>query len=92
MVDSEDDEHLRHAARVFRIAFVGLLTSAFFLSRSFVMIFYVTLGMSAAVRMMYRAKHPEMKTDTKRVLRTIGLVIFGSVLFLYLFVRVRGLH
>lgn len=87
-----DDADLVHAAKVLRVAFVGLLTSAFFLSRSFSMVFYVMLGMSASVRMIYLARHPEEKIDRKVMFRRILMVLVGSVVFLYLFVRIRGIH
>lgn len=90
--DASDDASLIHAAKVLRIAFVGLLTSAFFLSRSFSMVFYVLLGMSASVRMIYLARHPEEKINRSVMLRRVLMVLVGSVVFLYLFVRVRGIH
>ncbi len=88
--DSETD--LIHAARVMRVAFVGLLTSAFFLSRSFSMVFYLVLGMSAALRLMYDRKHPEITHPYGKLVRAVMLAVVGSVVFLYLFVRIRGVH
>ncbi|MDP9039642.1 MAG: O-antigen ligase family protein [Acidobacteriota bacterium] len=88
--DSESD--LIYAARIMRIAFVGLLTSAFFLSRSFSMVFYLVLGMSAALRLIYDKRHPEMTHPFGKLLRAVTVTIVLSVVFLYLFVRIRGLH
>jgi O-antigen ligase len=89
---SADDADLVHAAKVLRVAFVGLLTSAFFLSRSFSMVFYVMLGMAASVRMIYLARHPEQTINNKLMIRRVLMVLGGSVIFLYLFVRIRGIH
>jgi hypothetical protein len=90
--DPNSDASLQHVARVMRIAFVGLLTSAFFLSRSFSMVFYIVLGMSASVRLIYRSRHPEEKTNLPQLIKRNLIFIVGSVLFLYLFVRIRGIH
>ena len=88
-----DDETLRHAARIFRITFVGMLTTAFFLSRTFSMVFYIILGMSASLRRIYRISHPdELKAEMGPMVKKIVIVVVASVLFLYVFVRVRGLH
>lgn len=88
----DSDDQLVAAAKVLRVSFVGLLTAAFFLSRSFSMIFYIILGMSAALRLMYRAKHPEATINLKMLFRRIAFALVGSVIFLYLFVRIRGIH
>lgn len=88
--NSEAD--LIHAAKVLRVAFVGLLTSAFFLSRTFSMVFYLILGMSASVRMLHLELHPDEKIDRKLMIKRIVLFLVGSVIFLYLFVRIRGIH
>jgi O-antigen ligase len=87
-----EDGELIHAAKVLRVSFVGLLTSAFFLSRSFSMVFYVLLGMSAVVRIIFLAKHPDQVTDRKLMFKRILMVLAGSVVFLHLFVRIRGVH
>ena len=91
-MNPDNDGRLKHAAKVFQVAFVGLLTSAFFLSRTFSMVFYVTLGMCAAVRMMYLRRHTDTELNLLGLLKRIGFVIVGSVMFLYLFVRIRGIH
>lgn len=88
----DSDEDLVRAAKVIRVSFVGLLTAAFFLSRTFSMVFYIVLGMSAALRLMHRKRHPQVSVDLRILGRRIALVIFGSVVFLYLFVRIRGIH
>lgn len=95
IVEAEDpnsDERLQYIAKVIRVSFVGLLTSAFFLSRSFSMVFYIVLGMSATLRLIYRTRHPEAKVRTGLLMKRIALVVAGSIVFLYLFVRIRGLH
>ncbi|GAC1414638.1 MAG: hypothetical protein NVSMB62_00820 [Acidobacteriaceae bacterium] len=92
MTKRDSDEDLVRAAKVLLVSFVGLLTAAFFLSRSFSMVFYIVLGMSAALRLMYQSKHPAMSVDLRMLGRRIAFVIAGSVVFLYLFVRIRGIH
>lgn len=87
-----DDADLVQTAKILRIAFVGLLTSAFFLSRSFSMVFYIMLGIAGSVRLMYLQRHPQEKIDSKVMMKRVMIVIVGSVLFLYLFVRIRGVH
>lgn len=91
-VDPNSDENLAYAAKVMRVSFVGLLTSAYFLSRTFSMVFYIALGLAAALRIIYRKRHPEVTTDVRLLVKRIMMFIVGSVVFLYLFVRIRGLH
>ena len=86
------DADLIHFAKVLGVAFVGLLSAGYFISRAFSMIFYVLLGMSAAVRVMYLERHPELKPDRKTALKRVFMVMIGSIVFLYLFVRIRGIH
>jgi O-antigen ligase len=86
------DAALVYMAKVLRVSFIGLLTSAFFLSRSFSMVFYVLLGMSASLRVMYENRHPEIHERFGPIAKRIWIVIFCSIIFLYVFVRVRGLH
>lgn len=90
--DPDSDEKLRYAAKVLRIAFVGTLTSAFFISRSFSMVIYVLLGLSGALCLIYRRKHPEVTSDIPLFMKRMLKFIIGSIIFLYVFIRIRGIH
>ena len=89
---SAEDEVLVRAAKVVRVGFVGMLTAAFFISRTYSVILYVMLGIAAALKLIYRERHPEVKSDVKSLMKRTWLVILGSVVFLYLFVRLHGVR
>ena len=89
---SEADEVLVRAAKVVRVGFVGMLTAAFFISRTYSVILYVMLGIAAALKLIYQERHPEVKSDVKSLIKRTWLVILGSVIFLYLFVRLHGVR
>ena len=90
--DPNSDESLRYAAKVLRMSFVGLLTASFFLSRSFSMVLYIVLGLSGALCLMYRRRHPEMTSDGRLLMKRTLMFLVGSIVFLYLFIRIRGIH
>jgi O-antigen ligase len=92
--DEPDEEHRRLilAAKLFRISFVGLLASSCFLSRTFAMVFFIMLGMSAALHMIIQTGRPEQALDWKTISKRTGIVMGSSILILYLFVRIHGLH
>jgi O-antigen ligase len=87
-----EDEAIATAASVVRISMVGMLTAAFLLSRTFAMLFYIVIGMSAATRLLYARRHPGWSIQYGPLFRKIGIALFCSVLFLYIFIRVRGIH
>jgi O-antigen ligase len=91
-VSLEDEDDLIYAAKVFRVAFVGLLTSSFFLSRTYSIALYVLLGMAVALKTIYRKKHPDLVVEVLPLVKRTWVVIFASIILLYLFVRVRGVH
>ena len=88
--DESNDEGLVTAVKCSRAAFVGLLVSAFFLSRTYSMVFYILFGMAAALQMIYRRGHPEVSISFGKFLRSVTSIIFLSILGLYLFVRFRS--
>jgi O-antigen ligase len=90
--DTREENELVYAAKILRIGMVGFLVSAFFLSRTYAIPLYLLLGMAAALRTMYRTKHPEVKQNMLRLLRNVGIAIAGSIVFLYGFVRLHGVH
>ncbi len=85
-------EEMASAARIIRIAGVGLLVSSFFLSRAFSMSFYIVFGMMSALKMAYWRTNPEFKQDTNKLLKRTVMIMFGSVIGLYLYIRVHGVH
>jgi hypothetical protein len=85
-----EEDRLIYAAKVFQIAFVGLLSSAFFISRTYSVTLYVLLGMAVALRMVYQEKHPEITVNVRAVLKQTGLTMLASFIVLYLFVRLHG--
>ncbi len=80
------------AARIIRIAGVGLLVSSFFLSRAFSMSFYIIFGMMSALKMAYWRSNPQFKQDTNLLLKRTIMIMFGSVIGLYLYIRVHGVR
>lgn len=85
-----EEDRLIYAAKVLRVTFVGLLTSAFFISRTYSVTLYVMLGMGVALRMVYQEKHPEMTVNVRALLKQTGLMMLTSFILLYLFVRLHG--
>lgn len=82
-----DVDELAYAARIIRIAFVGLLTAAFFLSRTYAVTLYIMLGMAVAVIKMPAKPFP---SDFPSLAKKTVAACFFSVIFLYLFVRLHG--
>ena len=83
---------LAHAARVVRVAAVGLLVTSFFLSRAFSISFYIVFGLAAAVEIMYWRAHPDYVQSTKWLYARVISIMIGTVVGLYLFMRFHGLH
>ncbi len=87
-----DGESLAYPAKVLQVSMVGLLASSYFLSRSFSMVFYILLGMAAAMKLTYDRANPETPVNDPILYKRIWIVIFISIILLYVFVRVRGIH
>ena len=85
--EEENKEDLVHMATVMRVSLVALLTSSCFLSRTYSMTVYVLLGMAVALR---TATLPPVNPQRAFVLKRLGAVMAASIVFLYLFVRLRG--
>ena len=85
-----DEEQLVYSAKILHAAFVGLLVSAFFLSRTYSMIFYVLFGMTGALQRMYGTQHPEVRVALMPLFKRVALIIVGSIVALSLFVRLHG--
>jgi hypothetical protein len=86
----EEQRRIFLAAKLFRISFVGLLTSSVFLSRTFSMVFFIVVGMSAALHMIILIGHPEQALDWKAISKKNAKVMIASILILYAFMRLRG--
>lgn len=80
-------EEVAHTARIFQVALVGLLTSSFFLSRTYSTSVYVLLGMAVALR---ETSATPVVIRIWPLVRKICYTVAGSILFLYLFIRIRG--
>ena len=87
---AEAQRRLFLAAKIFRISFVGLLTSSVFLSRTFSMVLFIVVGMSAALHMIILIGHPEQALDWKAISRRNAKIIVASILILYALMRLRG--
>lgn len=76
---------------VMRSAMIGVLTSAFFISRTYAMILYIVFGMSAALQVIYQRSSGQKAPDVP-IFRRTALATVLSILLLYLFIRIRGSH
>lgn len=86
------DDSLIRAAKLLRVSFVGLLASSFFLSRSYSVLVYVLLGMSLALKIICNERRPDLAMKVTSFVKWTGVLMFCSVVFLYLFVRFQGTH
>jgi hypothetical protein len=87
----QDDEAIFIAgARIVRASLAGLLVSAFFISRTYSMVFYIVFGVAAAFSLLYRRAHPEFHIETRWLIKRIVYVMIVSIIFLYVFVRFKG--
>ena len=84
-----DLEALRSASSVLRTAMIGVLVSAFFISRTYALILYVVFGMAAALQVMY-LRQTGQETLKLRVFKRVCAVTVASVLFIYIFVRIKS--
>jgi hypothetical protein len=89
---ADAERRLFLAAKIFRISFVGLLTSSVFLSRTLSMVFFTVVGMSAALHMIILIGHPEQALDWKAITKKVSIATVASILILYAFMRARGGH
>jgi O-antigen ligase len=87
-----EDDNLIYAAKILRVSFVGLLSAAFFISRTYSVTLYILLGMAVALRMVYLEKHPDSTMGVLSLLKRTWIVIFVSMILLYLFVRLHGVR
>ena len=87
--DVQKWEELRGAARTLLYGYVGGLVSAFFLSRSYVVILYLHIALVVAVYQMARAQRPDFAAITwsERSGKLVMMSI-GSVFFMWLLTRV----
>lgn len=81
------EEELVFSARVVQISMVGLLTASFFLSRTYCMPLFILLGLAVALKTL---SHPPVQLARGLLFNRAGMVVLASILFLYLFVRLRG--
>ena len=87
-----EDDNLIYAAKILRVSFVGLLSAAFFISRTYSVTLYILLGMAVALRMVYLETHPDSTVGVLSLLKQTWIAIFASILLLYLFVRLHGVR
>jgi hypothetical protein len=69
---------------------VGMLVTCFFISRTYSMTLYVTLGMAAALRIIEGRATGNYGKATTTMLKIVTQVVVISIVFLYLFVRFNG--
>jgi O-antigen ligase len=87
-----EEDSLIRAAKLLRVSFVGLLATSFFLSRSYSVLLYVMFGMSFVLKILCSERHPDLAMKVTSLVKWTGFVMCGSVVFLYLFVRLHGAH
>jgi hypothetical protein len=54
------------------------------------MVFFIVVGMSAALHMIILIGHPEQALDWKAISKKNAKVMIASILILYAFMRLRG--
>ena len=80
-------EAYAHAAFCLRLSLIALLSSGMFLSRAYSLPIYIVIGMIAA----FAAMSPvPISPHIKKVFKTTPLVMFVSILAIYLFIRLHG--
>jgi putative inorganic carbon (HCO3(-)) transporter len=86
----DSDEAFSSAAHAIRTALVGLLATAFFLSRTYSITVYIILGMATALWSLRLRSHPAENLPlgllTKRTLQ----IVIGSIVFMILGTRLVG--
>lgn len=89
--DAEQAE-IRRWARVLRLAFYAFLVTAWFLSRTYVPTLYLVIGMTVALAEQVRQKGwVSLPGFDRRWLLTTIVLQLGSVVLIYLTMRVRSL-
>lgn len=91
---SPDSAEFARSGRILQASLVGLLTSAFFISRTYSMTLYIVLGMATAFRIMENKAHPGTQPGGQvgivASFRQVGWLVLASIVFLYIFVRLHG--
>jgi O-antigen ligase len=85
-----DIEEFARSGRILQASLVGLLASAFFISRTYSMTIFILLGLVTAFRIVEIRAHPESQVNIPAIFRQIVWVALGSIVFLYIFVRLHG--
>lgn len=86
----KDRQEAVRIGHVLQASVLGLLTSSFFISRTFSMVMYLVLALVTAFRIMESRAHPYAKVGALANFRNIVLIVLGSIVFIYLFVRLHG--
>jgi hypothetical protein len=82
------EQELVNAARVVQSALIAYLTCSWFLSRAYVMLLYVLLGMSASIVLIAMKHDPECPyVPTKKLFRFTLAAAVGSIALVYILVR-----
>ena len=85
---SKREQELVNAARVIQSALIAYLTCAWFLSRAYVMLLYILLGMSASVVLIAMKQDPECSyVPTKKLFRFTLVAEVASISLVYILVR-----
>jgi O-antigen ligase len=82
-------EAYAHAAFCLRLSFIALLTSGFFLSRAYSLPIYIVIGMTAALAAMSPVP---ISPSIAKVFKATPVVMFVTILAIYLFIRLHGIH
>ena len=84
------DAHFARAATIFQLAIVGFLTAAFFLSRTFIPMLYLIVGMAVALILIARDAGKAIRLPN--MTQFGGMLVFseiGSIVMIYVAVKLR---
>jgi putative inorganic carbon (hco3(-)) transporter len=87
----EQAQPVARAARAIFFSFIAIVVSSFFLSRAYAFIFYVLLGLSAAVWRIARDKFPDRIQPVlwPQLAWNTGVTMVGVIVLIYVMVRVH---
>ena len=82
-------EHVRWA-RTVRVALLAFLATCWFLSRTYTLSFFLLIGLGTVLIVM-GWQQGDTPVPTSRIFRITALLVFGSILVVYLNIRARSL-
>jgi O-antigen ligase/polysaccharide polymerase Wzy-like membrane protein len=90
-VKTAEDESFVSGARAVRAAFAAFLVTSWFLSRTYIITFYVLLGLAASMIQMRRQQFPALRLPLVRWVSLATACEAFIILVVYAIVRIRNL-